>query len=134
MAIIQSFYNLAAATLGAEEEEAFPSFGPSPFKRTWRHPGGRPTKYTPELAIRIGLLATWGGQSIESAVGMCGVCRLSIKRWRKRHYLFDAMLKTLEESRAVFPRKYSKAVLLPKKQRIARKRREHYVEQKAYGY
>ena len=134
MSIVKSFYELAAEAVCAEEEDPFPSFAPSPFKRAWRHLGGRPKKYTPMLAIRIGLLATWGGQSIESAVGICGVCRRSVHRWRKQYYLFDAMLRTLEASRAVFPRKYSKAVLSEKKARSARSRRKRYVRKKAAQY
>src|SRR5208282_5634513 len=133
MAIMTSIYALVETAI--DEEEGLPvSPYPSPFKRPQRHPGGRPSKYTPELAIRIGLIATWGGQSIESAVGICGVCRRSIHRWRKHYFLFDAMLRTLEASRAVFPRKYSKRVLSEKKARAARSRRKRYVRKKAAQY
>jgi transposase-like protein len=130
MALMKSFYNLAAAALGAEEEDPFPAFGP-PLKRCWRHPGGRPPKYTPELALRIGLLVTQGEQTIKAALKICGVCRASKKNWRKEHRLFDAMLLALEESRAVFPRKYSKSVISLKKERAARERRRRYVQGKA---
>jgi transposase-like protein len=133
MAIMKSFYNLAAAALSAEEENPFPAFGP-PLKRTLRHPGGRPTKYTPELALQIGLLVTQGEQTIETALRICGVSRRSLKRWRKRHYLLDDLLRTLEMSRGVFPRRYHKIVLSPKKQRAARARRKRYVKQKAGRY
>lgn len=136
MAMMKSFYNLAAAALGAEDEEAFPSFGPSPIKvrmTTWKQPhaGGRPTKYAPDLALRIGLLVMQGEQTIKAALKICGVCRASKKNWRKEHRLFDAMLLALEESRAVFPRKYGKVVISPKMQRAARTRRNRYVREKA---
>jgi hypothetical protein len=133
MAIMKSFYNLAAAALGAEEEDPFPLFGP-PLRRYLRHPGGCPTKYAPELALRIGLLVTQGEQSIETALRICSVSRRSLKRWRKRHYLLDDLLKTLEMSRGVFPRRYWKVVLSPKKQRAARERRKRYVKQKTGRY
>jgi len=125
MAIMKSFYNLAA-----EEENPFPSCGPSPFRRVLRHPGGRPTKYSTALALRIGLLVVQGEQTIKSALKICGVCRASKKNWRKEHRFFDAMLRALDESRAGFPRKYSTIVFSPKMQRTARARRKRYVREK----
>jgi len=138
MYILNIFLRISEAARDGLDNSFFRSCGPSPIKsarlRRPRHPGGRPTKYSPVLVVRLGLLITVGGHTIESALPVCGVSCRSLKRWRKSHELLDELLYALEESRKAFPRHYRELVLSPRKQHAARARRERYVKQKATQY
>jgi hypothetical protein len=95
-------------------------------RRRLRHPGGRPTKYSHTLALRIGLLVVMGGQTVKTALEICRVSRYSLSRWRRDHYLLDSMLRKLEDSREAFPRRYCKRVLRHGKMRREKTRRVVY--------
>jgi hypothetical protein len=127
MDILNALLKLSLAARDGTNDDPLPRGGPSPLKRARpRHPGGRLSKYSPELAVRLGLLVTMGSHSIESALAVCGVCRRSLKRWRRRHELLEDLLYTLEDSRAAFPRHYLDPDLSPKKRRSAGARRSTY--------
>lgn len=80
-----------------------------------RHPGGRPTKYGKAVAIKIGLLQLTDGKTLAEALEICGISYSTVKRWRKRYPLFNAMMFTIRKGRLFYPEAFSRRVLTQRK-------------------
>ena len=64
--------------------------------RAFRHPGGRPSRYTPDIGERIAdAMAT--GLSLEAAAAACGVGPRTAFTWQNQH---EAFRQAVEDGRA----------------------------------
>jgi len=82
------------------------------------HRGGRPTKYTRKLAVRIGLLQLVGGFYLSDALRIVGVSRWSAWRWSRKYPVFGEMIGMIRQCRRRWPERFRGPVLHPRKRRL----------------
>jgi hypothetical protein len=56
---------------------------------------GRPPKYSPALALRLCLLQLMAGKSEDQALRLCGISLSTLKRWRRRNYYLDRIIRAI---------------------------------------
>lgn len=88
------------------------------FPQKLPHPGGRPTKYTPKLAVQIGLLQLMGGFYFSDTLRIVGVSRWSARRWCWRYPLFRELMELIARCRKAWPHSFRRPVLHPRKRRL----------------
>jgi predicted DNA-binding transcriptional regulator AlpA len=82
------------------------------------HNGGRPTKFSADLAIKFGLLQVSQGLSMREAMARCSISRWSVWRWGKRYSWFGVFLNTIRETRKRYPMWFCDGVLPHRKRRL----------------
>jgi hypothetical protein len=82
------------------------------------HSGGRPTKYSASLAVKIGQLQVQHGLSLRETMELCSISRWSVWRWGKRYVWFGVLLNTIREARKRYPSWFCDGVLPHRKRRL----------------
>ena len=76
-----------------------------------RNRGGRPTKCSTSLALRLCLLQLLAGKSEDQALRLCGISLSTLKRWRRRHYYLDGLIVAIRGIQKASPIAARKRVL-----------------------